>query len=101
MPEAWSKKDERMYEHIRKSERQRGRSERDAKRIAAAKVNDQRRQEGRTKSGKQATSGTGNPATALEERSKQQLVNRARELSIHGRSTMTKRELVRAIRDRE
>jgi hypothetical protein len=90
-----------MYQHVRKSEIERGRSEAVAERIAAARVNDQRRREGRTKSGQQATTGTGNPYTSLEERSKQQLLNRARELSIAGRSLMTKRELVRAIRKEE
>ena len=45
MPRAWSKKDERMYEHILDSCRG---SERTCKRIAAATVNKKRRLEGRT-----------------------------------------------------
>jgi len=90
-----------MYEHVKQSELERGRSTAVAKRIAAARVNDQRRKEGRTKSGQRATTGRGNPSMRLEDRSLQQLRNRARQLSIAGRSRMRKRELVRAIRQEE
>ncbi len=51
MPQkSWSAKDERQYEHIKRSAGGRGRSSRTAKRIAAATVNKQRSAEGRTKS---------------------------------------------------
>lgn len=96
--EAWSDKDERQYEHVKESEKERGRSEDRAEEIAARTVNKQRREEGRTKSGQQSTSGTGNPNTKLEERTKKELENRAAELDIDGRSQMDKDELVRAIR---
>ena len=96
MPQAWSDKDERQYEHVKDSELDRGRSEDRAKEIAARTVNKQRRQEGRTPN--QTTQGTGNPNSSLEDRSKDELYNRARELDIHGRSRMKKRELVEAIR---
>jgi hypothetical protein len=49
MPKSWSKKDERQYEHVKESEQDRGKSTKDAKRIASATVNKQRKQEGRTK----------------------------------------------------
>ena len=49
MPQAWSAKDERQYEHIKKAEKQQGRSMKRAKEIAAATVNKQRTAEGRTK----------------------------------------------------
>ena len=98
MPKAWSNKDERMYEHIKQSERQRGRSEDRAEEVAARTVNRQRREEGRTRSGRRTTSGTGNPNTPLEDRDKTELYNRAKELDIDGRSKMTKKELIRAIR---
>ena len=49
MPQAWSAKDERQYEHIKDSEKKEGRSAKRAKQIAAATVNKQRRAEGRTK----------------------------------------------------
>jgi hypothetical protein len=42
MPRTWSDKYERQYEHIKKSARQRGRSLKVAKRIAAATVNKKR-----------------------------------------------------------
>jgi hypothetical protein len=95
---AWTDKDERQYEHIRQSERERGRSDDRAEEIAARTVNRQRRQEGRTP--KRRTSGTGNPSTRLEERSRDELYNRARELKVSGRSGMTKAELIDAIRGR-
>jgi hypothetical protein len=49
MPQAWSAKDERQYEHIKHSEKKEGRSLQRAKEIAAATVNKQRKAEGRTK----------------------------------------------------
>jgi ABC-type Fe3+-hydroxamate transport system substrate-binding protein len=49
MPEAWSNKDERQYEHIKKSAKKKGRSAKRAKEIAAATVNKERSAEGRTK----------------------------------------------------
>ena len=49
MPQAWSSKDERQYEHIKDSEAKEGRSPKRAKQIAAATVNKQRTAEGRTK----------------------------------------------------
>lgn len=99
MPQkAWSKKDERQYEHVKESELERGRSEDRAEEIAARTVNEQRRKEGRTKSGKKTTEGTGNPNRRLENRSVEQLRNRAKELDIEGRSSMSKDELVSAIR---
>jgi len=97
MPE-WNDKDERQYEHVKESAQERGRSENDAEEIAARTVNKQRREEGRTPSSR--TSGTGNPNTRLEERTRDELYNRARELDIEGRSSMDKSDLVEAIRDR-
>ena len=97
--EAWTKKDERQYEHVRESERERGRSPERARGIAARTVNDQRRKEGRTEN--RTTSGTGNPHSSLEDRTVDQLRNRARELGIAGRSSMRKAELVDAIRERQ
>jgi hypothetical protein len=70
-----------------------------AQEIAARTVNKERREEGRTPN--RTTQGTGNPRLTLEERSKQELENRARQLGIPGRSRMRKAELVSAIRERE
>jgi hypothetical protein len=96
--ESWSDKDERQYEHVKESERKRGRSKSRAKEIAARTVNDQRRREGRTEN--KRTSGTGNPQGSLEDRTKDQLLNRAREMDIQGRSRMNKDELIDAIRSK-
>ena len=98
MPQAWSDKDERQYEHIKDSAEDSGAPTKRAKAIAARTVNKQRRQEGRTKSGRKSTTGTGNPNRSLADRSKQELYNRAKQLGIEGRSQMSKDQLVRAIR---
>jgi hypothetical protein len=98
MPDAWTDKDERQYKHVKKSEKDRGKSTKRAKEIAARTVNKQRRKEDRTPNKK--TQGTGNPKASLDERSVGELRNRASELNIDGRSKMNKDELVKAIRRR-
>jgi hypothetical protein len=92
----WSNKDERQYEHIRKNAKQRGRGTSRAKEVAARTVNKRRREEGRTANSR--SSGTGNPNASLEDRTVDELRNRASQLDIEGRSSMKKAELVRAIR---
>jgi plasmid stabilization system protein ParE len=99
MPRTWSSKDERQYEHVKESTLERGAPEDKAEEIAARTVNKQRREEGRTPN--RRTMGTGNPNRRIEERSRDEVYNRARELKIPGRSTMTKGELVGAIRSRQ
>lgn len=96
MPSKWSSKDERKYEHIKKSQQSRGKSEGRAEEIAARTVNKQRRQSGSTPN--RTAQGTGNPTRSLESRSRDELYNRAKQLKIEGRSKMTKGELVQAIR---
>ncbi|MCB9385914.1 MAG: Rho termination factor N-terminal domain-containing protein [Bryobacterales bacterium] len=96
MPSAWSDKDERQYQHVKQSELDRGRSQDRAEEIAARTVNKQRREEGRTPN--QSTQGTGNPNQRLEQRTKDELYNRAKQLGVDGRSKMSKSELVQAIR---
>lgn len=98
MPKAWSKKDERRYEHVKESSKKRGASIRRAKEIASRTVNKQRREEGRTP--QKSTSGTGNPNRPLSERSREELYNLAKDLKVRGRSTMNKSELEKAIRQR-
>jgi plasmid stabilization system protein ParE len=95
---SWSKRDQRQYEHIKESSEERGVPEQRAEEIAARTVNKQRRQEGRTPN--RTTQGTGNPNKALEERTRAELYNRARQLKIVGRSGMDKQQLVEAIRER-
>jgi len=96
---SWSRKDERMYEDIKQSEKKRGEKTDRAEEIAARTVNKHRRLEGRTPN--KRTEGTGNPRHGLDSRSKAELENRARELGIRGRSKMDKSELVSAIRRKE
>ena len=56
MPQkAWSDKRERQYEHIKENEKERGRSEQSAERIAAATVNRTRTAKGETKEAKSPT----------------------------------------------
>lgn len=98
MPDRWSTKDERQYRKIRRSNLDRGMSEDRAEEVAARTVNKTRRRQGRTRN--QRTMGTGNPNRALEERTKDELYNIARDMKIDGRSRMTKQELAQAIRDR-
>jgi hypothetical protein len=97
MPDAWSNKDERKYEHIKESSRERGVGEDRAKEIAARTVNKDRREEGRTPN--RTTQGTGNPNRGYEARTKDELYNIAKERGIEGRSRMSKDELIRALRD--
>ena len=61
-------------------------------------MNKQRREEGRTPN--KTTQGTGNPNTPLEERTREELYNLAKELGVGGRSKMSKGELARAIREK-
>lgn len=94
---SWSKKDERQYEHIKESNLERGVSKKRAKEIAARTVNKNRRESGKTPN--KTTQGTGNPNRSLNDRSKRELYNRAKEMKIQGRSKMSKAELVDAIRN--
>lgn len=96
---SWTNKDRRQYEHIKEGYEERGKPEDRAQEIAARTVNKERREEGRTPN--RRTEGTGNPRHGLEDRSKTELENRARELHISGRSKMSKDELVKAIRQHE
>src|SRR5438067_11901865 len=96
MPQAWSSKDERMYEHIKEGTEERGVPGDKAEEIAARTVNKRRRVEGRTPN--RRTQGTGNPNRGMEDRTRDEVYNRAKELKIRGRSKMTKAELVEAVR---
>lgn len=98
MPRAWTAKDERQYKKIRESSLDRGMSEDRAEEIAARIVNKTRRRQGRTP--RRRTSGTGNPNLNLEDRTKDEIYNIARDMTIDGRSKMTKSQLIRAIRGR-
>jgi hypothetical protein len=96
MPRSWSNKDERQYEHIKESSRERGMSTKRAKEIAARTVNKTRRKQGRTPN--RRTEGTGNPRRGLEERTRDELYNLARDRHVQNRSRMSKDELLEALR---
>jgi plasmid stabilization system protein ParE len=93
---SWTDTDERQYEHIKDSSLERGVREEKAQEIAARTVNKLRREQSRTPN--RRTMGTGNPNRGLEDRSRDEIYNRARDLRIRGRSKMTKAELVEAVR---
>ncbi|WP_425145809.1 addiction module toxin RelE [Deinococcus sp.] len=95
MPRAWSDKDERQYQHVKDSELKRGESEARAEEIAARTVNKERRVEGRTPS--RRTQGTGNPNRPLDELTRDELYNRAKEAGVKGRSGMSKAQLAAAL----
>ncbi len=78
-------KDDETYEALRKE----GASKEKAARIANARANPQ-----------QHPSRKGGKSPPYEEWTKRQLVGRARELAVKGRSSMSKAELIEALRDR-
>ena len=102
----WTAKQERKYEHIKESARDRGASTGRAKEIAARTVNKERARKGQTKTASRSSihdlsssrrgglrSGTARP----KGRTKEQLYNEARQRGIRGRSKMTKSQLQRAL----
>jgi hypothetical protein len=106
MPQqAWSKKRERQYEHIKEGLKERGRSEDTAEEIAARTVNKERARSGEARqrsrsSVKDISSGRRGGLRSHEGsqgRTYDQLYNEARERGIAGRSRMNKRELERAV----
>lgn len=78
-------KDDETYEALREE----GASKEKAARIANAKANPQMH-----------PSQKGGHAERYEERTRDELYERAQELNIEGRSDMTKEELIEALRDR-
>jgi hypothetical protein len=106
MPQqAWSKKRERQYEHIKDGLEERGRSEGTAEEIAARTVNKERARSGEAKQksktstddisssrrgGLRSHSGAGG-------RTKAQLYEEAKRKNIEGRSSMSKAELEKAV----
>jgi hypothetical protein len=96
MPQAWSKKRERQYEHVKDSEKKQGRSTKRAKEIAARTVNKERAQKGETKGSSSARSRSSS-SSSNNGQTKEQLYQQAKRLGIDGRSKMSKQQLQRAI----
>lgn len=105
MPDAWSDKRERQYEHIKSGAKQHGSSDDRASEIAARTVNKNRAQSGESRTasktsindvspqhrgGKRSHSGSGGPT-------RDQLYNEAKQRGIEGRSSMSKEELRKAV----
>lgn len=106
MPQqAWSKKRERQYEHIKEGLRERGEDEDTAEEIAARTVNKERARAGEARQaskssvddissgrrgGLRSHSGPGG-------RTREQLYNEARRKGVKGRSKMNKAQLERAV----
>jgi len=106
MPQqAWSKKRERQYSHIKAGLRKRGESEDTAEEIAARTVNKERARSGEAKqasrsSTKDISSGRRGGLRSHKGpggRTKEQLYNEAKAKGIEGRSKMTKAQLQRAV----
>jgi plasmid stabilization system protein ParE len=106
MPQSkWSAKRERQYEHIKEGLEERGRSESLAEEIAARTVNKERARSGESRTasrtsiddissgrrgGLRSHQGSGGRTYA-------QLYEEAKRANVHGRSTMNKRQLERAV----
>src|SRR3954451_6665372 len=105
MPQAWSRKRERQYEHIKDSLEERGQPEKKAEEIAARTVNKERARAGESatasrtsvddisssrRGGLRSHSGAGG-------RMRDQLYAEAQRKGIEGRSKMNKAELARAL----
>ncbi|WP_166350198.1 plasmid stabilization protein [Phytoactinopolyspora limicola] len=103
--EQWRKKDERQYEHIKSGLKDRDYDEETAKEIAARTVNKERARSGTSqqksrsstqdissgrRGGLRSGSGPGG-------RTKKQLYEEAKRKNVKGRSTMTKKELEKAV----
>ena len=107
MPQqAWSKKRERQYKHIKESVNDRGASEDKAEEIAARTVNKERARAGEARSSSRLSrtdissgrrggirSGTQRP----KGRTKEQLYAEAKRKGVKGRSKMNKAQLQRAV----
>ena len=103
--QAWSKKRERQYEHIKEGLDDRGRGEDEAEEIAARTVNKERARSGeseeasRTSTDDISSSRRGGLRSHRGSggRTKAQLYQEAKDKNVKGRSSMTKAELERAV----
>jgi hypothetical protein len=106
MPQqAWTKKRERQYEHIKEGLEERGRPEDVAEEIAARTVNKERARAGEAKQASRTSvedissgrRGGLRSHKGSAGRTKAQLYAEAKRKGIKGRSTLTKAELARAV----
>jgi hypothetical protein len=106
MPQrAWSAKRERQYNHIKKSLKERGETERTAEEIASRTVNKERARSGearrpsRTSTNDISSSRRGGLRSHRGPggRTRDQLYEEARRRGVRGRSKMTKAQLLQAV----
>jgi plasmid stabilization system protein ParE len=106
MPRAeWTDKQERKYEHIKESVKDRGASTKRAKEIAARTVQKERARKGQTKTSSRlsrtdiSSSRRGGLRShgGPKGRTRDQLYNEAKKLGVKGRSSMNKDQLRRAV----
>ena len=106
MPQAWSDKRERQYEHIKQSQKERGTGDKRAKEVAARTVNKNRAQSGEVRQSSrtsredmspQRRGGLRSGRSGPRGRTKEQLYEEAKRRDIPGRSNMTKSELEKAL----
>ena len=106
MPQqAWNKKRERQYQHIKEGLRERGETEDVAEEIAARTVNKERARSGEARTASRSSTddissgrrGGLRSHRGSGGRTKDQLYNEAKQRNIKGRSRMTKAELERAV----
>lgn len=109
MPEAWSDKRERQYQHVKDGAKERGESEETAEEIAARTVNKTRAQEGESEESSSTSTKDKSPSerggqrshSGAQGRTKDQLYEDAKREDVEGRSNMTKDELKNAVDDRK
>jgi hypothetical protein len=100
----------RQYEHVKQSEREQGASESRAEEIAARTVNKERARSGESRtrsrsstedisSGRRGGLRSGKPGP--RGRTREQLYEEARRLSVDGRSRMNKAQLKRAVENKK
>ena len=105
MPEAWSAKRERQYEHIKDGLLERGEKEDTAEEIAARTVNKERARAGEAKEVSRTSvddissgrRGGLRSHKGAQGRTKEQIYIEAKQKGIKGRSTMNKAELEKAV----
>src|SRR6187431_3274744 len=106
MPQqAWSKKRERQYEHIKEGVLERGEDEDTAEEIAARTVNKERARAGEAKESSRTSTedissgrrGGLRSHKGAGGRTREQLYNEAKDRNIRGRSKMNKAQLERAV----
>jgi hypothetical protein len=96
----------RQYEHVKKSQKEQGRSEDRAEEIAARTVNKERARSGESRTRSRSSTrdissgrrgGLRSGSSGPKGRTRDQLYNEAKKLGIEGRSNMNKGQLQRAV----